>query len=639
MKGLEPDIPDVNPSMKELLELSSISMIILSEKGIVLYANPEATELFGVDNEILGSGFEELFFTDSVTDTKKLLKEALNGRSVQKEQILKIKHKKNEAIWSEIKISALKTLPAKNVLLCQIKNISELKDYEEKIAGQSRLLLDLINAIPNNVYIKNLTGEFLLANVLMSKLAGADDSQKLLGKTDFDFFPKKLAKKYYQDEQEIIKTGKAKINIIEQVVESNNDRKWYSTSKFPLKNNEGEIIGIMGIGRDITTWVKEQKALRKAKIKAERADQLKSAFLANLSHEIRTPLNGILGFSQFLKHSIPKDDKNQKYIDFILANGKQLLHQIIDIIDISKIDSGQFPIYKKNFILNEIMHELEYSFNEKMRQLGLKDINLFLEMGLTDKDSGIYSDDQKIKQVLSNFLNNALKFTHHGDIHFGYKLEEKNIRFFVKDTGIGISSENIKSIFERFHQVDFSLSRKYEGAGLGLAIADGIVRLLGGEIGANSELNNGSEFYFTIPYKKADLATGRPEDVSDNKLKNKRVVVVDDSEQSYEQMEIILFQNEIEVLHAKNQNSFYESISNRTQKVDAVILNMKTKWLNNCPSIQKIKSINSRVSVLLIAKELDKLQREECMAAGADAYITESVIHEKLIKVLRTLFS
>ncbi len=637
MKGSEPDISNVHPSIKELLEVSSISLVILSRKGIVLYANPEAKELFGVNNEILGTDFEKLFFIDSVTDTKKLLKEALDRSSVQKEQILRIKHKENEAIWGVVKISTLKALLSESVLLCQIKNVSELKDYEEKIAWQSHLLLELINAIPNNVFIKNLKGEFLLANVFVSKLMGVDNPQMLLGKTDFDFHPKKLAKKYFKDEQEVIKTGKAKINIIEQVVESNNIRKWYSTSKFPLKNSEGEIIGIMGIGRDITTWVKEQKALRKAKIKAERADQLKSAFLANLSHEIRTPLNGILGFSQFLKQSIPKDDKDQKYIDYIIANGKQLLNQIIDIIDISKIDSGQFPIYKRNFVLNEIMLELKYSYIEKMRQLGLSDIKLHLEMDLVDKQSGIYGDNLRIKQVLSNFLNNALKFTHQGEIHFGYRLEKDNIRFFVRDTGIGISTENIRTIFERFRQVDFSLSRKYEGAGLGLAIADGIVKLFDGEIGANSELNKGSEFYFTIPFEKADLSAGSLKEESENRLKNKRILVVDDLESSYEQLEIILFQNEIEVWHAKNQNSFYESISNRANKVDVIILNMQTKWLKGCASIQKIKSINSRVPVLLITKELKNPHKEECMAAGADTYILEPVNHEKLINTLKTL--
>ncbi len=627
----------LDPSSLELLEVVSIGMVILSSEGLVLYANPEACDLFGVDNDIIGSRFEELFFIDSVLDTKKLFIDVMNGRSFKKQQILQIKHREQEAIWGVINISSVKNLHSEDVILCQINNISELKDYEETHTQQTHLLLELINSIQDNIFIKNNKGEFMLANVWVSKLMGVNTPQELLGKTDFDFHPKKLAKKYFRDEQEVMKTGKAKMNIIEQVVEGNNNRRWYSTSKLPLKNNQGEIIGIMGVGRDITTWVKEQKALRKAKITAERADQLKSAFLANLSHEIRTPLNGILGFSQFLKQSLPNQDKNQKYIDFILANGKQLLHQISDIIDISKINSGQLSIYKKNFNLNEMMVEVESLFHEKIKELGLDNIQLHLELERKNEHSIIFNDDLRIKQVLGNFLNNAIKFTHHGTIRFGYITKEENIRFYIIDTGIGISPENLKLIFERFRQVDFSLARKYEGAGLGLAIADGIVKLLDGEIGVQSKINKGSEFYFTIPYEKALSETINQEELSENVLKNKKIVVVNDLKSSYDLLEIMLFQNEVEVWHAKNQNEFYEFISSRLNKINLIILHFQTTWLAGLSSIQKIKSINSKIPLVLIMNDPKDLEKEECMAAGANDYIVEPINNDLFIGKLKKL--
>ena len=180
-------------------------------------------------------------------------------------------------------------------------------------------------------------------------------------------------------------------------------------------------------------------------------------------------------------------------------------------------------------------------------------------------------------------------------------------------------------IFERFRQVDFSLSRKYEGAGLGLAIADGIVKLLGGKIGANSKLNKGSEFFFTVPYEHVELSAESTTAINVDPLKNKRIVVVDDDEHSYSQTEIILFQNEVDVWHAKNQNMFYEFISAKANKIDVIVLNMQTKWLKGCPSIQKIKSINSRASVLLILDELDNSQKEECIAAGEPARAIRAV--------------
>ncbi|MBA7522106.1 Sensor histidine kinase RcsC [subsurface metagenome] len=637
LKDVQSNNVSLNPTVSELLDVVSIGMVILSSEAVVVYANPHARNLFGINKNLIGSMFEDLFLIEPLIDVKKLFKTIVSGGSFQKQQMLRIKLDEDVSIWGIVSLSSLKTFSSEEVVLCQIKNISELKEFEETITRQSHLLLELINSLPNNIFIKDKEGKFLLANVWVSRLMGVENPQELLGKTDFDFHPKKLAHKYYQDEQEVINTGKAKINIIEQVVDSHNNRTWYSTSKLPLKNNHGEIVGIMGIGRDITKWVKEQKTLRKAKYMAERADQLKSAFLANLSHEIRTPLNGILGFSQFLKQSLPQKDKNHKYIDFILSNGKHLLHLISDIIDISKIDSGQLNIYKKNFVLNELMSQLEYSYKEIIKQKDLNNIQLFLETPLNDKKSTIFSDDLRIKQILTNLLNNALKFTQGGTIHFGYRLEGKFIRFFVKDTGIGILPDNIKSIFKRFHQVDSSLTRKYEGTGLGLSISKGLVELLGGTIGVMSEVNKGSEFYFIIPYKKVKLTTKESPVPSEKSLSDKHLIVVHDNNQSYDLLEIILFQNNVEVMRARNQNSFFELILSHPKKIDLILLNIYAQWFDGCASIQKIKSIDVRVPILLIVDAADDTKIEECMAAGANDYIVEPINHDLLIAKIKKL--
>ena len=397
------------------------------------------------------------------------------------------------------------------LILCQIQKIAATDKLSDTFEYCDHLLVELINNIPDNIFFKDKESRFLLANEHVANIMGVDSSNELLGKTDFDFYPKKLAQKYRNDELEIIEEGKAKLNIIEQVVDKNHNRKWYSTSKLPLKSKDGEIVGIMGIGRDITQLVKEQKALRKAKHEAEKADRLKSAFLANMSHEIRTPLNGIMGFSQFLLQYIPPNEKAEKYIELILRNGTRLLHLISDIIDASKIEAKQLEITKRLFSLNEIINQLEHSAHEDLKLYDKTHITLEIELSLSDNECYIYNDDQRIKQVLHNLLSNAIKFTEKGSICLGYRVVNKQLYFFVKDTGIGIIEKDLETIFNFFTQVDSSLGRRYEGTGLGLSIAKGLVLLLGGEMGVRSQKDEGSEFFFTLPYDNKSPAITKTE--------------------------------------------------------------------------------------------------------------------------------
>ncbi|MBN1116036.1 MAG: PAS domain-containing protein [Bacteroidales bacterium] len=371
----------------------------------------------------------------------------------------------------------------------------------ERTISKSELVQNLIDQIPDNIFIKDLDSKFLLANNWIARIMGQNSPKDLIGKSDADFYPEKLAQKFRKDEISIIQSGEPLLNYKEKVVVDDEVR-WYSTTKLPLFDSNGHITGIMGIGRDITTSVREQKALQKAKKEAEKADMLKSTFLANLSHEIRTPLNGILGFSQFLRQKQRDPEKQQKYLDIIMANGKNLLLLINDIIDISMIDSNQIAIKKNTFSLNKMLDQLKATFSQQISNKGL-DIKIEIFKGLPDSDAEIYTDEVRLNQIISNLVTNAIKFTHEGKIDFGYSLEkEDTLHFYVRDTGIGIPEEYKAQIFERFRQVDESMTRTYGGTGLGLSICTGLVKKLGGNIWVNSKINKGSVFHFTVPYEK-----------------------------------------------------------------------------------------------------------------------------------------
>jgi PAS domain S-box-containing protein len=271
-----------------------------------------------------------------------------------------------------------------------------------------------------------------------------------------------------------------------------------------LYDNNGTPIAMEGSLRDISERKNSELELIKALKKAEESDRLKTAFLQNISHEIRTPLNGIIGFSKLLLDENNTREEINEFNNMIQHSGKRLLEIVNNVLDISKIETGQININKKTFSINSLLKDL-YSFFLPIANL--KELKLNCHNFLEDENSTIYSDYLLLNQILSNLINNAVKFTQSGEIEFGYEIVDfendkvgKFILFYVKDTGIGIPDEYHKKIFDRFTQTDLSITRGFEGAGLGLAISKGLVELLGGRIWVQSEVRVGSTFLFTIPF-------------------------------------------------------------------------------------------------------------------------------------------
>lgn len=267
-------------------------------------------------------------------------------------------------------------------------------------------------------------------------------------------------------------------------------------------DENGNPLMMAGTHQDITQRKLFEQELIESKNRAIESDKLKTAFLQNISHEIRTPLNGILGFANLLSESSISKDDIIEYTKIMNKSGQRLLEIINNILDMSKIETGQFNIYNCDFSINSIIHNLYYYF---VHYTSVKGLQLRYHCGLDDSNSIIHSDSTKITQILTNLLKNAIKFTNYGEVEFGYEIKNNKFVFFVKDTGIGISAEYNNSIFERFMQIDQTANRAFEGAGLGLAISKGLVELLGGRIWYESELNVGTNFYFELELSSFDL--------------------------------------------------------------------------------------------------------------------------------------
>ncbi len=273
-------------------------------------------------------------------------------------------------------------------------------------------------------------------------------------------------------------------NLKEQNSNYSNLNKEYAVLNDELSNS---INRIQHINNDLII----------AKVKAEESDQLKSAFLANMSHEIRTPMNAIIGFSDFLLQPGLSQKEFDRYIQIIRASSQQLLSIISDIVDISKIEAGQFSIIKENVDINNLMNELLLIYKKIG---GTKKLKLRLFTDRPDNLAQIKTDGNRIKQIFCNLLNNAIKFTKEGEIEFGYKTKANFIEFYVKDHGIGIAQKDQVIVFEHFTQAKAANGVLNSGNGLGLSISKALVEKLGGTIHVDSELGIGSSFIFTIPY-------------------------------------------------------------------------------------------------------------------------------------------
>jgi hypothetical protein len=240
--------------------------------------------------------------------------------------------------------------------------------------------------------------------------------------------------------------------------------------------------------------IKNEEDLRIAKEKAEESDRLKSAFLANVSHEIRTPMNGILGFSALLSESELSGEEQQEYISIIQKSGARMLNIINEVIDISKIESGQMEI---NIQETNVNKQIEYIYNLFKPEAESKKI--VLNYKLLENDATIKTDREKLYAILTNLVKNAIKFTDKGYIEIGVMSRLSELEFWIKDTGIGIHIDRQKAVFERFVQADVSDIQARQGAGLGLSITKAYVEMLGGRIWVESEYGNGATFYFTLP--------------------------------------------------------------------------------------------------------------------------------------------
>jgi CheY-like chemotaxis protein/anti-sigma regulatory factor (Ser/Thr protein kinase) len=315
-----------------------------------------------------------------------------------------------------------------------------------------------------------------------------------------------------------------------------------------------------------------------------------------MSHEIRTPLNAILGFSSFLKNKELAENRTEEFVDIIEASGRQLLSTINDILEISQIVAGQITVNNENVNISKLLNELFIQFN---KEAAAKKLELVLNINNSAEDICTRTDSARIRQILSNLLINAIKFTHDGKIEFAARVANNQVIFYVKDTGIGIDPENQESIFEPFRQVEHSMSRNYGGNGLGLSISKALVECLGGKMSVNSVPNKGSTFTFMIPYitEKKDLSRHKVPGNGIYNWKDHVILVVEDEIYNFRYIEEIVLPTSAKVLHAKNGIEAVEMVKNHPE-ISVVLMDLKLPEMDGYKATELIKKMNPDLPVI-----------------------------------------
>ena len=614
---------------KRVLDKVSDSILAVSVDGTLVYANRQFIEEYGVKEEL---GTQKVYDLSVSLNTKEIFDKRVqeirdNGGNFA------YRAKYTRVGETKLRVHQVSAFMIQNqgeeMIWFFTQDITDVIKNRDELRELNYLMDAILNNIPVYLFVKDPEDDF---RYLYWNKAFASHSKipasKALGHTDFEVFPEhENAEKFHRDDLELIRT-RERMEMQETYVTATGETRIVQTLK-TLVPLEGRAPLIIGISWDITNMQNIEQELVQARIKAEQSDRLKTAFLANMSHEIRTPLNAIVGFSRLMTIADNAEDE-KLYSDIINQNSEILLQLINDILDLAKIEAGTLEYIRYPMDLGELCRNV-YEMHKDRVQTGVVLI-------LDNKDTSliINEDQNRIMQVVTNLITNAIKFTFKGEIRFGFEVREEYIDFYVKDTGMGISEEKIKMIFERF----VKLNTFVQGTGLGLAICRVIVEKLGGEITAESKLNEGSTFRFTIPYKagkkcpESEKATKCPESGSTEPrkvLQRRTVLVAEDVDSNFLLLKTLLGKR-CNLLWAKNGEDAVNQF--KEHQPDLILMDIKMPHMDGLEATRLIRSYSKEVPIVALTAFAFEPDKDRAIEAGCDDFLTKPVSQNALEKVL-----
>lgn len=546
-----------------------------------------------------------------------------------------------------LKFKFERLLKDKNVLNSLLKKTTEdLNNAVEALKTRAEELGILLSTIPALVYFKDTDLKYILVNKSFERFVNLP-FYVIKGKMVEDLIPDYKMNNYSEMEREVIQSGLPLYNI-EEFIQQEEKEVWLTSNLAPFRDTEGEIIGLVGISWDITERKKHENELQYAKEQAEEGTKAKSEFLANMSHEIRTPMNGIIGMAEILKQASLGEEEKEN-LEILISSTRSLLSLVNDILDISKIEAGKLELEIEDFEIRKVLKDVENILYIKAEEKIL-DYKTFINPNVPDFLRG---DPSRLKQILLNLVNNAVKFTKKGFVHiFIDDLEEHadEVILMIKivDSGIGISDDGKKNLFQLFSQVDTSTTKNYGGTGLGLSIAKRLVMMMQGEIGFESKQDKGSTFWFTVKLEKCSQKIVSPESAKKKPVPDKK---------AFKMLSILLAEdNEInqKIIQYSLTNAGYKvDIANNGQEAidmyhagnyDLVLMDVQMPILDGFEATAHIRNIESailngthRTPIVALTANAMKGDREKCLDAGMDEYLSKPFTPNDLISIIRSV--
>ena len=535
-------------------------------------------------------------------------------------------------------------------MICASMDITAQKRADEELARERNLLRTLIDTVPDYIYVKGLDGRFLMVNRTLTELLGASSPDVLLGKSDFDCYPEELARSFWADDRKVMDSGEPLINREESNVDFRGKANWVLTTKVPLRDREGNVVGLMGVGRNITSRKQAEKEVEKARDAAEAASRAKGEFLANMSHEIRTPLNGILGMTE-LALDTTLNLEQREYLEAVKLSADSLLNVVNDILDFSKIEAGKLDLNPEDFDLRAQLQDVVKLMTVPARLKGLR----LASHTAPDVPRLVHGDPTRLRQIVLNLVGNAVKFTEQGEVLVEVFQEaqqgrEVTLQFVVRDTGIGIAGPKQRAIFEAFVQADGSTTRRFGGTGLGLTISSRLVQMMGGRIWVESEEGRGSRFHFTARFEIPAVREQEPESErasvvsvgNGNGLARQqqplgsRILLAEDNGVNRIFIVRLLEKHGHSVVTAVDGRQALEAFAK--SRFDLILMDVQMPGMDGLEATAAIRELEKEsslhVPIVALTAHALKGDRERCLAAGMDGYLSKPVHSDELFETV-----
>ena len=607
-------------------EHTAIKLVIDPDTGAIIDANNAAAGYYGWSVEKLCTMHIQDINTTSPEEYIGNLKQV---RSRGRNQF-SFQHRRADGSLRDVEVfTNVITIGGKDLIFSIIHDVTERKLAEAKVLEIKERFLATIDAAEIGTWEWNIqTGE----------AAVNDRWFEMIGYTPEDF--PQVTLQIWENITHPDDFAKA-IEVAEKHFKGEFE---HYESECRMKNKNGQWIWILDRGK-LMTRTPDGKPLRmlgthiditERKLAAEESDRLKTAFIANISHEIRTPMNGILGFTELLKDPHLADEDQAEYIDLIHQSGQRMLNLVNDLMDISKIDAKEVKLEISETPVNQILRELNAFFTHEANKKGLR---LTCTAGLSDRDSIILSDSVKLNQIVTNLIQNSLKFTTKGGIDFGYSKKDDKLEFYCIDSGIGIPLDKKEKIFERFHQVDNSLSRNHEGAGLGLSITKAFVDMMGGTLLVESSEGAGSKFSFTLPYTPAPAKVqqeGKTSQLVVDKHSELCMLIAEDDDVSTLLLKKNLKNDNVTIITAGNGWEAVNLVEHHPE-INLVLMDIKMPVMNGFEATRLIKELRPDLPVIAQSAFTSQEDRDKAKHAGCDRFITKPIRKSELLTMMQEL--